>query len=56
MGATVVIFVAIYLAWRYWIERRHSMTIHVEADIRGDVRAQRRSLSSGAEHPSMDVD
>lgn len=56
MGGAVVIFVAIYLAWRYWAERRHPILKHVEADIRGDVRVQRRSLSAGAQHPSMDVD
>jgi hypothetical protein len=56
MGGAVVVFVAIYLVWRYWAERRHPMMKHVEAAIPGDGKPQGRSLSAGAQHPSMDVD
>ena len=56
VGIMVAMFVAIYLALRYWARQRHQMANLGAADIAGGAKTQQRSLSAGVQHPSMDVD
>ncbi len=55
-GTAAALFVATCLALRYWTRQRHQTMNDNVPGIGGDATLQRRSSSSGAEHPSMDVD
>jgi hypothetical protein len=53
VGIAATLFVAVYLALRYWARQRATAKKEYVTSS-GD--RTRRSLSSGAQHPSMDVD
>lgn len=55
-GIAAVLFVAVYLAVRYWSRQRYPMMKPAVSDTASGTKTQRRSLSADAQHPSMDVD